>query len=151
MKYSRFYCKNNRYSRKIYHSALNLSELAINEGDTLFTWSTSMFRSRVNDDIEVACCCTDQILESQCQTTIDKSSSPKDPMFVDSIIYNGKNLIYRNRGHNDLIKVPSNKVDEDGILRYTIEYSSGELDEVPCECLSRLDIPDMASIPTVIP
>ena len=151
MKYSRFYWKNNQYSRRIYHSESNLPELAINEGETLFTWFTNMFRSKVNDDIETACCCTNHILESQCYAAIDKSNSPQDPMFVESIIYNGENLIYKNGGHNDLVKVLSSKVDEDGMLRYAIEYSSGELDEVPREFLSRPDTPDIAYIPTTIP
>ena len=82
----------------------------------MFTWSTSIFRSKVNDDIEATCCCTNHTLESQCWATIDKSSSPQDPMFVKSIVYNGENLIYKNGGHNDLVKVLSSKVDEDRML-----------------------------------
>ena len=80
-----------------------------------------------------------------------KISCPQVPMFAESIIYNGENLIYNNGGHNDLVKVLASKVDEDGMLRYTIDYSSGELDEVPHEFLRRPDTPDIASIPATIP
>lgn len=151
MKYSRFYWMGNKYSRKIYHSASNLPELAINEGDTLYTWFIKMFRSKVNDDVEIACCCTNQILDKQCCTTIDRNIHSKDTTFVKSIIYNGENMIYKNEGHNDLVKVIANKVGEDGMLRYTIEFSSGEHDDVPREFLNRPEIPDIASIPTTIP
>ena len=37
MNHSLFYWKNNRFSQKIHHSSSNLPELAINEGNTLFT------------------------------------------------------------------------------------------------------------------
>ena len=40
MKYSWMYCNKNAYSRKIYHLALNLPELAINEGNKLYSWYT---------------------------------------------------------------------------------------------------------------
>ena len=43
MKYSRFYWKNNQYSRQIFHSASNLPELAINEGNKPFSWFSRAF------------------------------------------------------------------------------------------------------------
>lgn len=58
MKYSRFYWKGNRFSRKIYHSASNLPELAINEGNVLFSWWTKMFNKRVDDTVQSTCCFT---------------------------------------------------------------------------------------------
>ena len=60
-------------------------------------------------------------------------------------------MIYKNEGQNDLVKVILNKVGEDGMLCYTIEYSSGESDDVPREFLRRPETPDVASIPTTIP
>ena len=51
MKYSRFYQKNNKYSRKIYHSASNVPELPVNEGNSLFAWFTENFKTRVDDNI----------------------------------------------------------------------------------------------------
>ena len=64
MKYSRFYCKNNKYSQEIYHSASNLPELAVNEENSLFTWFTEKFKTHVDDNVVSTCCFTNTISRS---------------------------------------------------------------------------------------
>ena len=71
MKYSCFYWKNNQYSRKIFHSTSNLPELAINEGNKLYSWFTRVFSRKVQDTINPSCCFTN--FENCCCTTVDKS------------------------------------------------------------------------------
>ncbi len=151
MKYSRFYWKGNKYSRKIYHSASNLPELAINEGNVLFSWFTKMFSNRVDDTVHTSCCFTDALFENHCCATIDKSNVSEDASFVESVIYPGENLIYKNQGRNATVKIISSKVGKDGMLEYTVEFPSGEAEEVPREYLSRPETPDIASIPSTIP
>ena len=96
MKYSRFYWKQNQFSRKIYHSASNLPELAINEGNTLFTWFTKKFGAKVDDTINPTCCFTNHDLENHCCATMDKGDKQDDSMFVESVIYPGEKFIYKN-------------------------------------------------------
>ena len=150
MKYSRFYWEGNKFSRKIYHSSSNLPELAINEGATLYTWFTKKLCTKLNDDIQPVCCCTNSHLEKQGKATLIEPDETDD-LFVKSVIYNGENMIYKNAGDNDLVKVLSNKLDGNGMLTYVIEHSKGEIEEVAREYLSRPDAPDVASIPTTIP
>ena len=126
MKYSRFYWKNNKYSRKIYHAASNFPELAVNEGTSLFAWFTEKFKTRVDDNIEPTCCFTNHDIEDPCCCSeMDKDSKNK-PIFVESIIYSGENMIYKNEGKNALVKIKGSKINSDKILEYTIEYPSGE-------------------------
>ena len=125
MKYSRFYQKNNKYSRKIYLSASNVPELPVNEGNSLFAWFTEKFKTRVDDNIESTCCFTNHDIEVHCCSEIDKDSENK-PIFVESIIYSGKNRIYKNEGKNALVNIKSSKVNNYGMLEYTIEYPSRE-------------------------
>ena len=150
MKYSRFYWDNNKYSRKIFHSASNLPELAINEGNSLFVWFTEKFKTRTDDTIHPTCCFTNQDIDAHCCSEIDKASKLK-PIFVESIIYPGENMIYKNEGKNALVKIQDSKINDIGMLEYTIEYSSGEKEKVSREYLSRPDNPDIASIPIQIP
>ena len=56
MNHSLFYWKNNKISRKIHHSSSNIPELAINEGNTLFTWFTAKFSRKIDDNINATCC-----------------------------------------------------------------------------------------------
>ena len=130
IKCSNFYWKNNKYSRKIYHSASSLPELSINEGNVLFSWFTKMFRNRVDDKIDTVCCCIDAVFEKNCQSPMDKSSASEDASFIGSVIYPGKNRIYKNEGHNATVKIISSNVDKDGMLEYIIEFPSGETEEV---------------------
>jgi hypothetical protein len=150
MKYSRFYWKQNKYSRKIYHSASNLPELAINEGNTLYSWFTKKFGTRVDDTINPTCCFTNSDHDNHCCVTIDRGK-PDDTTFIESIIYPGEKLIYKNEGDNAVVKIIDSNLDKDGMLRYTIEFASGERDQVPREYLVRPDTPDIASIPITIP
>ena len=69
MKYSRLYWNKNEYSWKIYHSASNLPELAINEGNKLYSWYTWMFATKVDDSITPTCCFTSSELEDYCCAT----------------------------------------------------------------------------------
>ena len=63
MKYSILYWKNNKYSRKIYHSASNIPELAVNEGNSLFAWLKEKFKTRVDENIESTCCFANHDIE----------------------------------------------------------------------------------------
>ena len=60
-------------------------------------------------------------------------------------------MIYKNSGHNSLVKLKSNKLDSHGKLNYQVEFPSGELKFVPREFLVRPDTPDVASIPMSVP
>ena len=128
-----------------------MPELAINEGNVLFSWFTKMFSNRVDDTVHTSCCFTDALFKNHCCATIDKSNVSEDASFVESVIYPGENLIYKNQGRNATVKIISSKVGKDGILEYTVEFSSGEAEEVPREYLSRPETPDIASIPSTIP
>ena len=100
MNHSRFYWKSNQFSLKINHSSSNLPELAINEGTTIFTCFTETFSRKIDDTINTTCCCTNQDLENHCHSNIDRSKTAKENIFVESVIYDGENLIYKNQGHN---------------------------------------------------
>ena len=131
MNHSHFYLKKNQFPRKIHHSSSNLPELAINEGTTLFTWFTEMFIRKIDDTINPTCCCTNQDLETHYQSTIDRYTTAKDNTFVESVIYNGDNLIYKNQGHNTVIKIIDSGLNTNGMLEYTIEFSTGAREKVP--------------------
>ena len=67
------------------------------------------------------------------------------------MIYNGENLIYKNQGHNAVIKIIYSGLNKDGMLEYTIEFATGAREKVPREYLSRPENPDVASLPTTLP
>ena len=70
---------------------------------------------------------------------------------VESVIYNGENLIYKNQGHNAVIKIIYSGLNKDGMLEYTIEFATGAREKVLQEYLSRPENPDVASLPTTLP
>ena len=125
MNHSLFYWKNNIFSQKIHNSSSNLPELEINEGTTLFIWFTKKFSSNIDNTINPTCCCTNQDLETHCQSTLDRSTTANENTFVESVIYNGENLIYKNQGHNAGIKIIDSGLNKDVLLDYTIEFATG--------------------------
>ena len=60
-------------------------------------------------------------------------------------------MIYKNKGKNALVEIQHSKINDIGMLEYTIEYSSGKKEKVSREYLSLPDNPDIASIPIQIP
>ena len=116
MNHSHFYWKCNQFSRKIHHSSSNIPELAINEGTTLFTWFTKNFSSNIDDTIKPTCFCTNQDLETHCQSSIYRSTTAKENTSVEIMIYNGENLIYNNQGHNAVINIIDSGLNKDGML-----------------------------------
>ena len=96
MNYSRFYWRDNKFSRKIYHSAFNIPELVINKGTTLFTWFTQKFSRKIDDSINPSFCLTHHNPEKHFCASIDKSTTDKENIFFERVIDNGKNLIYKN-------------------------------------------------------
>ena len=151
MNHSHFYWKNNQFSQKIHHSSSNIPELSINERTIIFTWFTEKFSRKVDYTINTTCCCTNQDLGNNCQSTIDRSKTDKENTFVESVIYDGENLIYKNQGHNAFIKVIDSGMNKDGMLEYTIELATGAREKVPQAYLSRPDNSDVASLPTTLP
>ena len=79
------------------------------------------------------------------------AATGKENTFVESVIYNGENLIYKNQGQNAVIKIIDSGINKDGMLEYTIEFATGAREKVPREYLSRPDNPDVASLPTTLP
>ena len=67
------------------------------------------------------------------------------------MIYNGDNLIYKNQGHNSVIKIIDSGLNTNGMLEYTIEFATGAIEKVPQDYLSRPENPDVASLPTTLP
>jgi len=110
-----------------------------------------MFATKVNDSITPTCCFTSSELGDYCCATIDSKSKTDDSLFVESVIYPGEKLIYKNEGHNAIVKINTHRLDKDGMLVYDIEFPDGETQEVPREFLSRPDNPDIASLPTRLP
>ena len=82
---------------------------------------------------------------------MDKEKDPTDGFFIESVIYPGENLIYKNQGRNAVVKVISHRVRGDGMLVYKVAFPSGESQEVPREYLSRPENPDIAELPTKLP
>ena len=66
------------------------------------------------------------------------------------MIYNGENLIYNDQGRNAVIKIIDSGLNKDGMLEYTIEFSTGARKKVPREYLSRPENLDVASLPTTL-
>ena len=62
-----------------------------------------------------------------------------------------RNLIYKNQGHNAVIKVIDSGLNKDGMLEYTIEFTTGSIEKVPQEHLSRPENPYVASMSTILP
>ena len=151
MNHSLFYWENNKLSRKIHHSHYNLLKLAINEGTNLFTWFTETFSRKIEDIINPTCCCINQDLETHFQSIFDRSTTAKVNTFVESVIYNVENLIYKNQGQNAVINIIDSSLNKDGMLEYTIEFATGEREKVPREYLSRPENPYVASLPTTLP
>ena len=87
-------------------------------------------------------------MESHFQSTLDRSTTAKENTFVESVIYNGDNLIYKNQGHNAVIKIIDSGLNMDGMLEYTIEFATGAREKVPQEYLSRPENLDVSSLPT---
>ena len=110
------------FSRRIHHSSSNLPELAINEGTTIFKCFTENFSRKIDNTINPTCCCTNQDLETHCQSTLDRSTTAKENTFIESVIYNGENLIHKNQGHNAFIKIIDSGLNTNGVLKYTIEF-----------------------------
>ena len=150
MNHSLFYWKNNPFSRKIHHSSSNIPELAINEGTTLFTWFTEKFIRKIEDTINPTCFCTNQDLETHCQSTLDRSTTSKEKTFFESVIYNGDNLIYKNQGYNAVIKIIDSELNTNGMLEYKIEFATGARENVSQEYLSQPENPDVASLPNTL-
>ena len=90
-------------------------------------------------------------METHCQSTIYRSTTAKENTFVESVIYNVENLIYKNQEHNSVIKIIYSGLNKDGMLDYTIEFATGSREKVPRDYLSRPDNPDVASLPTNFP
>ena len=67
------------------------------------------------------------------------------------MIYNGENLIYKNQGHNAVIKIIDSGLNKDGMLEYTIELATVSREKIPQEYLSRLENPDVVSLPANFP
>ena len=151
MNHSLFYWKNNQFYRKIHHSSSNLPEMEINEGTTLFTWFTKKFSRKIDKTNNPTCCCTNQDMESHFQSTLDRSTTAKENTFVESVIYNCEDFIYKNQGHNAVIKIIDSGMNKDGMLEYTIEFETGAREKVPQKYLSRPENPDVASLPTTLP
>ena len=90
-----------------------------------------MFATKVNDSITPTCCFTSSELGDYCCATIDSKSKTDDSLFVESVIYPGEKLIYKNEGHNAIVKINTHRLDKDGMLVYDIEFPDGETQEVP--------------------
>ena len=131
MNQSHFYWKNNQFSQNIHHSSSNIPELSINERTNIFTWFTEKFIRNIDDAINPTCCCTNKDLEDHFQSTIDRSKKAKENTFAESVIYDGENLIYKNQGHNAVIKVIDSGLNKDGMLEYKIEFETGAREKVP--------------------
>ena len=67
------------------------------------------------------------------------------------MIYNCENLVYKNQLHNAVIKIIDSGLNTNGMLEYTIEFSTGAREKLPREYLSRPENPDVASLPTTLP
>ena len=67
------------------------------------------------------------------------------------MIYNGKNLIYKNQGHNAVINIIDSGMNTNVMLEYTIEFATGAREKVPREYLSQPENTDVASLPTTFP
>ena len=67
------------------------------------------------------------------------------------MIYNGENSIYKNQGHNAVIKIIDSELNEDGMFEYTIEFATGAIEKVPREYLSQPENPDVASLLITFP
>ena len=67
------------------------------------------------------------------------------------MIYNGENLIYKNQGHNAVINIIDSGLNTNGMLEYTIEFTTGARENVSREYLSRPENPDLASLPNTLP
>ena len=105
----------------------------------------------IDDTINPTCCCTNQYLETYFQSTLDRSTTAKETTFVESVIYNGENLIYKNQGHNAVIKIIDSGLNTNRMLEYTIEFVTGAREKVPQEYLSRPENPDVTSLSTTLP
>ena len=90
-------------------------------------------------------------METHFQSTLDRSTTAKENTFVESMIYNGENLIYKNQGHNAVIKFIDSGLNKYGMLEYTIEFATGARKKVTREYLSRPENPFVASLPTTLP
>ena len=90
-------------------------------------------------------------MENHCHSTIDRSKTAKENIFVESVIYDCDNLIYKNQGHNAVIKVIDSGLNKDGMLEYTIEFATGAREKVPQEYLSLPENLDVASLSTTLP
>ena len=110
-----------------------------------------MFKTCVEDTINPTCCFTNQDIKTHCFSDIDNSSKNDKPIFVESIIYPGKNMIHKNEGKNVLIKVKNSKINMNGMLECTIEYPHREQRKMPREYMSCLDTSNIAFVPIQIP
>ena len=151
MNHSPFYWKNNQFFRKIHHSSSNLPELEINEVTTLFTQFTGNFSRNIDDTINPTCCCTNQDLETHFQLTLDRSTTAEENTFIESVIHNGENLIYKNQGHNAFIKIIDSGLNMNGILDYIIKFANGAREKVPQEYISQPENQYVTSLPTTFP
>ena len=137
MNSSRFYWQGNKFSRTIHHSPSNLPEPAINEGTSLFSLFTRIFSRTVDDTVHPYCCFVKGHFDTSCSPTIDKDD--QDPAFgdiVESLIYPGENLLYKNEGHNSLVKIASSNLNKHGQLLYDVVFPSGDSQKVMRELLS---------------
>ena len=146
-KYSRFYWKNNTYSRTFHHSKLNLPEMPINNGNNAFAWFINRFKRQCNDDIDQFCCLTNHQLNIIEYDDDEIDKQPQPTTFLESIIYPSENMIYKNQGKNAQVKVQSSKMDDDGVLRFQVEFPNGTTESTTCEHLHRPEQPEVANIP----
>ena len=57
----------------------------------------------------------------------------------------------KNQGHNAVIKIIDSGLNKDGMLEYTIEFTTVSREKAPREYFSQPDNPDVTSLPTAFP
>ena len=121
--------------------------MPINNGNNAFAWFINRFKRQCNDDIDQFCCLTNRQLNIIEYDDDEIDKQPQPTTFLESIIYPSENMIYKNQGKNAQVKVQSSKMDDDGVLRFQVEFPNGTTESTTCEHLHRPEQPEVANIP----
>ena len=145
--YSRFYWDNNSYQRTFQHSSSNLPEMSINDGSNAFAWFIRKFNRQCNDQIDSFCCLTTNSLNDLANKKGGEDLAIAMDTFLESVIYPGEFMTYKNEGSNSNVKILGSEIDVDGVFKYNVQFPDASTRLVTREFLHRPEQPEVANIP----
>ena len=112
-----------------------------------FAWFLGKFQRQCNDNIQHFCCLATSTLNDLANKKDGHEFAIQMDTFLESMIYPGELMQYKNEGNNSLVRVESSEIDVDGVLKFKVLFPDDTTRLVTRELLHRPDQPEVANIP----